>query len=317
MVEGVRVWTTDEGLTMKSYSGTELMLTPDGRIYHLHLYPEQLCSTVLLVGDPGRIPAIASHLKAPQELAYNREFRSVSGTYRGMPVLALSHGIGAGCVDIVVNELDALANIDFSSRADNPVHRQLRLVRLGTSGVLRRDIPLDRPLITAVSIGLDSVPYFYARWQVEPGGGVAAAFADFVRWPQELPRPYSVGASAHLLDTFAAMGEQVLTLSCPGFYAPQGRCLRYGLAGGSWLERLPSFSSNGLKLVNMEMESAPLMLLSTLLGHECITITVPVDNRASGALPLNAKAAMDAAIELVLAQLADSAGTSPIRREEA
>lgn len=300
---------------MEKYSETELMLTPDGRIYHLHLYPEQLCDTVLLVGDPGRIPAIAAHLESPRELAYNREFRSVSGKYHGQPILALSHGIGAGCIDIVVNELDALANIDFSTRDNTPEHRQLRLVRLGTSGALKSDIPFGTLLITAAAIGLDSVPFFYHWPDGLPGAALAYEFENYMHWPHTLPKPYSIGASEKLLNMFSNIGMPAITLCCPGFYAPQGRTLRFTLYNEEWMERLAGFSSNGLMLGNMEMESAPLMMLATLLGHQSITISVPVDNRASDELPQDVDKTMDETIEKVLAQLTEEAELPSLKVE--
>ena len=283
---------------------SELIINPDGSAFHLHLLPEQLPDNIILVGDPSRVNLVAEHFDSRTFEVSAREFHSIGGTLRGTPVMALSHGIGPDNIDIVINELDALANIDFATRRPRPEHRTLNLVRIGTSGSLQADIPVGTPVAAAKSIGFDGVLNYYAGRNAVADLEYQAALMDHTKWPYLLPTPYIVNADPGLLDTVAA-DDMVRgnTISAVGFYGPQGRELRLPLARPDLNDLIRSFSWRGHRVTNYEMESAPLAGLAALLGHRALTVCTIIANRYSHAATPNYSTAVTDLISTVLTRL--------------
>lgn len=261
---------------------SELIINPDGSVFHLHLRPEQLANHIIMVGDPGRVDMVAEHFDTRDFTVQSREFRTIGGTVRGVPVMCISHGIGPDNIDIVVTELDALANVDFATRTVRPVHRRLQMVRIGTSGALQPDIPAGTPVVAARSIGFDGVLNYYAGRNSVCDLGYEQALCEHTGWDPLWARPYVVTASPSLVERIAA-DDMMLgnTISAVGFYGPQGREVRLPLAIPDINARLASFSYQEQRLTNYEMESAPLAGLSALLGHDAMTVCSIIANRAN------------------------------------
>lgn len=292
-------------MLLHKLSDAELMLAPDGSIYHLRLHPEQLSDTIVLVGDPARVALVGEHLTRVEPLADNREFRSLRGFRGETPITVLSTGIGAGCIDIVVNELDALANLDLKRRTVNHTTRSLRLIRLGTSGALQADIQTGSTLITALSLAFDDLGYFYARLPEVADADCLQRYTEHIhaeRLPH-LPLPYCVPSSSELAQRFKHLGELGLTFSMPGFYAPQGRTLRLSPYFGDAIPQAQKFVYKGLRALNMEMESGSLNGLAAMLGHEAITLCTAINNRSQGNASVDYAAAMHTLVEGVLSAL--------------
>jgi uridine phosphorylase len=260
---------------------SELIINGDGSIFHLHLRPHEMADTILLVGDPGRVEMVASYFDRIDYRAANREFVTVTGAYRGMPLTVVSTGIGTDNIDIVVNELDALANIDFATRAIKPLHRALTLLRLGTSGALQADINVGDFVFSDISIGFDGLLNFYARRNEVCLPDYEAAFVEHMQWSPQLATPYFIPASDKLAALFADSVIRGITISAPGFYGPQGRVLRLPLADAQMNERIETFTYHNRRITNFEMESSALAGLSKLLGHEAGTICCIIANRVS------------------------------------
>ena len=290
---------------LRKYSDAELMLAPDGSIYHLRMHPEQLHDVVLLVGDPARIDLVAEHLSRVESLANNREFRSIVGYCGSQPINVVSTGIGAGCIDIVINELDSLANIDLTMRTTKERLRSLHLLRIGTSGALQPDIETGRTLITAISLAFDNLANFYAPFNEVTDNECKACFvqhAQYDTFPQ-FPMPYCVSSAVDLVQRFSGLGEVGLTFSMPGFYAPQGRALRLEPYRTHFIETAQNFSYKGLRAVNMEMESGALNGLAAMLGHKSITFCTAINNRSQGNANPNYAKAMHELVESVFSKL--------------
>lgn len=266
---------------MRKIEPSELLINADGSVYHLHLRPEQLADTVILVGDPGRVDTVASFFDSVECSVANREFRTVTGLYNGKRISVVATGIGTDNIDIVVNELDALVNIDFASRTVKDGHRKLTLVRLGTSGAIQGNIPLGSHLISAVSVGFDGLLNFYANRNAVCDLEIEDAFKSFLGWNATLASPYFVSCSKELLDLFAGFTLKGATISAPGFYGPQGRVLRLPLADSDINGKIEAFEYNGLKITNFEMESSALAGLARLLGHDATTICTIIANRVN------------------------------------
>lgn len=291
---------------LHTFSEAELMLAPDGSIYHLRMHPAQLEDVVLLVGDPARIDLVAEHLTRVELLANNREFRSVSGYCGAQRINVVSTGIGAGCIDIVINELDALANIDLTTRTAKESSRSLQLLRIGTSGALQPDIETGHTLITALSLAFDDLAYFYCTIGEVADADCKRRFAEHIQsecYPQ-LPLPYCVPSASALVQRFADLGELGLTFSMPGFYAPQGRMLRLKPYFPHFTQAAQTFSYKGLRAVNMEMESGSLNGLAAMLGHQSITFCTAINNRSHGNANPNYEKSMHDLVEAVLSKLA-------------
>lgn len=294
-------------MTMK-YEDSELIINGDGSCFHLHLRPEQLADTVILVGDPGRVEIVASHFEERECKVENREFRTVTGTYRTKSgqvkrISVVSTGIGCDNIDIVVNELDALANIDFETREDKPQHRDLTIVRIGTCGGLHEDLPTGTFIASQKSLGFDGLLNFYAGRNEVCDLNFERAFLDHMGWTgnQCIAHPYCINNDAELLDRIAADDmKRGVTIACGGFYGPQGRRLRIPLADPEQNTKIQAFRHNGLRFTNFEMESSAVAGLSALLGHHALTVCLVVANRKVKAADTNYKNNIDDLITTVL-----------------
>ena len=292
---------------MKTYPESELIINPDGSIFHLHVRPEQLADKVILVGDPGRVALVASHFERKQGAVEGREFRTVTGLYQGKRITVLSTGIGCDNIDIVMNELDALANIDFATRTDRPEHRTLELVRIGTCGGLQPFTPEGTFVASERSIGFDGLLNFYGGRDQVCDLAFEAEFVKHMAWKgnQCIPHPYVVRANAELIDRIA--GEEMVrgvTIAAGGFFGPQGRRLRIPLADPQQNEKIMNFvSSEGKRITNFEMESSALAGLSLLLGHKAMTCCMVIANRVAGKANPNYKNSIDNLIRLVLERI--------------
>lgn len=286
------------------YPASELIINSDGSIFHLHVRPEQLADRVILVGDPGRVDLVASHFDTKECDISNREFHTVTGTYHAKRITVLSTGIGCDNIDIVVNELDALANIDFNLRADHPVHRTLHLVRIGTCGGLQPFTPEGTFIASATSIGFDGLLNFYGRRDQVCDLQFEDAFLRHMGWigHQCIAHPYVVHADAELTRRISG-SEMVrgVTIACGGFFGPQGRQLRIPLADPHQNEKIMQFiGPSGERITNFEMESSALAGLSLLLGHKAMTCCMVIANRVAGVANPNYKGSIDGLIRLVL-----------------
>lgn len=259
---------------------SELIINPDGSVFHLHLLPEQITDKIILVGDPGRVDMVAEHFDTRTFTVQSREFRTIGGTLRGTPVMCLSHGIGPDNIDIVINELDALANIDFATRSVKLAHRTLSMVRIGTSGALQPDLPVGAAVIAKKSIGFDGVLNYYAGRNSVADLDYEKALTTHIHWNPLWAKPYIVDADPDLINTIGG-NDMILgnTISAVGFYAPQGRQLRLQPANPNLNSLIKSFSYKGQRITNYEMESAPLAGLSALLGHKAMTVCSIIANR--------------------------------------
>lgn len=280
---------------------SELIINSDGSVFHLHLRPEQLADKIILVGDPSRVDLVAERFDRIDFTVQNREFRTIGGELRGHRIMCLSHGIGPDNIDIVVNELDALANVDFTTREVRDRRRSLEMVRIGTSGSLQPDIPIGTPVIAAKSIGFDGVLNYYAHRNDVADLGYEKALCEHTGWNPLWARPYVVPSDPGLVKLIGG-DDMVLgnTISAVGFYGPQGRELRLPLANPDINSRLESFSYLGQRVTNYEMESAPLQGLSLLMGHKAMTVCSIIANRMNGNATPNYRTAVVDLIDTVL-----------------
>lgn len=282
---------------------SELIINSDGSIFHLHLRPEQLASKVILVGDPGRVPVVAAHFDTTECDVSSREFRTITGTYKGKRITALSTGIGCDNIDIVLNELDALTNIDFSTRLVRDDIRQLELVRIGTCGGLQPDTPEGTYIASEISIGFDGLLNFYAGRNEVSDIPFEQAFLKHMNWhgTQCIAHPYIVHANEELISRIAQTDMvRGVTVACGGFFGPQGRQLRLPLADPDANRKIEEFEYNGHRITNFEMESSALAGLSLLMGHKAMTCCMVIANRRAGKANTNYKNSIDGLIKLVL-----------------
>lgn len=280
---------------------SELIINSDGTIFHLHLTPEQLSDKIIIVGDPGRVDMIASHFDSQDFNVSSREFHAIGGTYKDKKLLCLSHGIGADNIDIVMNELDALANIDFATRTVKDEFRQLEIVRIGTSGSLQPDIALGTPVIATKAIGFDGVLNFYAGRNKVCDLDFEEAFCKHVDWNPLFCKPYVVDADQDLVERIGR--DDMLrgnTIAAVGFYGPQGREVRVPLAEPELNNRIESFRHNGLRVTNYEMESSALQGLAKLMGHKAMTVCAIIANRRNNDATPNYKTAVADLVQTVL-----------------
>lgn len=265
---------------MKHFPPSELIVNDDGSIFHLHVKPEQLADNVLLVGDPGRVELVASMLDTQECTVANREFRTVTGTYGGKRITVVSTGIGTDNIDIVVNELDALANIDLTTRTERPRLRRLNIVRIGTCGALQADIPLGSFLISEKSVGFDGVLNFYAERDRVCDLEFEEAFKQHMAWNPHLASPYVVDNDRLLIGRIGRDDMlRGVTISANGFYGPQGRVLRIDLADPDINAKIESFRHGGRRITNYEMEGSAIAGLSALMGHHAMTVCCVIANR--------------------------------------
>ncbi|WP_258540861.1 nucleoside phosphorylase [Parvicella tangerina] len=258
---------------------SELIITPEGAIYHLNLRPEQIAKNVIVVGDQYRVERISSHFDKVDHKVSKREFVTHTGWYKGKHITALSTGIGCDNVDIVINELDALANIDLNSRLPKDSHTSLNIVRLGTSGALQEDIPVDSFVASTHGLGFDGLMGFYDARFEEDEIELLQSFKQQVDWPADCNPPYIVKASEDLLSRIGNDMYQGITATANGFYGPQGRSLRLKPKVDDLNERLNKFEHNGHRITNFEMETSALYSLSSMLGHHAVTVCAIIANR--------------------------------------
>ena len=263
------------------YPPSELVLNPDGSIFHLKLLPGEIAETLILVGDPSRVIMVSDFFESIEIQKSNREFVCHTGYYRGKRITALSTGIGTDNIDIVLNELDAIVNIDLKKRILKDEKTRLTLVRIGTTGGIQKDIPIDSVILSRYAAGFDPVLNFYAERNKVANLEMEKAFMEHVKWPDLLPHPYFVPSSNRLFDVFNKDIHSGITISAPGFYGPQGRMIRLAPLDPHLNEKMESFNFQGLRIMNYEMESSALFGLSALLGHEAISICAMIANRAS------------------------------------
>jgi len=283
---------------------SELIINADGSIFHLHLKPEQLADNVILVGDPGRVLLIGKLLENIEFQVQNREFVSITGKFNNHRITIVSTGIGTDNIDIVLNELDALANIDLTTREIKPVHRTLNLVRIGTSGGLQDYLDINSFVISKKAIGFDGLLNFYANRDKVSDLAFEQAFTQHTGWSEKHTSPYVVDCSEKLFARIH-QGETVpgVTISAPGFYGPQGRVLRLPLADSALNEKIESFSFEGQKITNFEMECSAIYGLSRLLNHEALTVCLIIANRLAKKANDNYHDSMERMIKFVLERL--------------
>ncbi len=286
---------------MKYFAESELIINPDGSIFHLHVKPEQLADKIILVGDPGRVALVASHFETKECEVESREFKTITGTYKGKHITVQSTGIGCDNIDIVVNEMDALANIDFKTRHEKETFKQLTFVRIGTCGGLQPYTPVGTFVASVKSIGFDGLLNFYAGRNDVCDLELEEAFKKHMNWSPLLSAPYVIDGDKELVDRIA--GEDMvrgITIACGGFFGPQGRELRIPLADPHQNEKVESFVYGDLRITNFEMESSALAGLSALMGHKAMTCCMVIANRVAKEANANYKNSIDNLIIEVL-----------------
>lgn len=289
---------------MRKIAPSELVINGDGSIFHLHLKPGQVAQTVVLVGDPGRVEVVASYFDNVETRSVNREFVSATGMYKGKRITALSTGIGTDNIDIVVTELDALFNVDFDTRTEKEHKASLTLLRLGTSGALQPDIEIGDFVFARTSIGFDGLLNFYKGRNEVCDLAMEQAFMQHTGWSGLLAKPYFVDADDGLWSLFADATTEGMTISAPGFYAPQGRWVRLQPADPELNAKIESFEYNDRRITNFEMESSALVGLSRLMGHRAATICTIIAQRVDKGMDTDYKPFVDKMIKMSLDKLA-------------
>ena len=286
---------------MKKYEPSELIINEDNSIFHLHIKPEQLADRVILVGDPGRVNTVASHFDTKECEIQSREFHTITGTYKGKRITCLSHGIGCDNLDIVMNELDTLANIDYTTRQEREEHRTLTLVRIGTCGGLQPETPTGSFVASVKSIGFDGLLNYYADRDKVCDLQLEEAFKQHMQWDPKKGSPYVAVADPELTNQIA-QDDMVrgYTISCGGFYGPQGRVLRADIADPHQNEKIETFEYEGMKVCNFEMESSAVAGMASLLGHRATTCCMVIANRYAQKMNTEYKNSIDTLIEKVL-----------------
>ena len=287
----------------KKFAASELIINNDGSVFHLHVRPEQLADKIILVGDPGRVPTVAAHFDNQECDIESREFRTITGTYKGKRISVLSTGIGCDNSDIVKNEIDALANIDFNSREEKDELRSLEIVRIGTCGGLQPYTPVGTFICSVKSVGFDGLLNFYQGRNDVCDLAFEQALLQHLGWTGNMcaPAPYVIDANAELSDRIAG-NDMVrgVTVACGGFFGPQGRQLRVPLTDPHQNEKICSFEYNGFRITNFEMESSALAGLSRLMGHRATTCCMVIANRVAGEANTGYKNQIDDLIQTVL-----------------
>ncbi len=287
----------------KYFAPSELIINSDGSVFHLHVKPEQLADKVILVGDPGRVPTVASHFDSQECDINSREFRTITGTYKGKRITVISTGIGCDNIDIVMNEVDALANIDFTTREEKETLRSLEIVRIGTCGGLQPYTPVGTFICSIKSVGFDGLLNFYEGRNAVCDLPLERALLNHLGWSGNMcaPAPYVIDANPELVERIASKDMvRGITIACGGFFGPQGRQLRVPLADPHQNEKIESFSFNGLQITNFEMESSALAGLARLMGHKATTCCMVIANRVAKEADTGYKNKIDDLIEIVL-----------------
>ena len=289
---------------MRTIPSSELIINEDGSIFHLHLKPEQLADIVILVGDPGRVAMIAEYFDTKECEVSNREFLTVTGTYKGRRMTVMSTGIGIGNIDICVTELDALANIDFATRRVKDDFRRLTLVRLGTSGAIQEDIEVGTVVFARTSLGFDGLLSYYEGRDEVCDLDLERAFEEHTAWYSKLPAPYFVNADKTLFDHFRDSVVEGITIAAPGFYAPQGRWVRLRPHDAELNTKIESFRFGERRITNFEMEGSALAGLAALMGHRAATICTIIAQRVAKDACTDYKPFVRRMIEMALDKLA-------------
>lgn len=285
---------------------SELIVNQDGSIFHLHLKPEQLADKIILCGDPDRVGMIANYFDSKECDVQNREFRTITGSYKGKRITVQSHGIGGDNIEIVASELDALANFDLEKRCVRDEFRQLTMVRIGTSGGLQPESPIGSYVASEKAIGFDGVIYFYAGTEKVRDLAYEKALTQQLDWKIEGLKPYVVSADAELLERIVGNDGRIIkgsTIACNGFYAPQGRKLRLPLADENLNKKIEDFRYKGYKITNFEMESSALSGIASLLGHKAMTVCCIIAGRQNLNMNTDYKGSIEDLIQLVLERI--------------
>ena len=289
---------------MKRIAESELILNADGSVFHLHIKPDHLADKIILVGDPARVANVAKYFDRVEHNASNREFHTTTGIYKNKRITVLSTGIGCDNIDIVMNELDALKNIDLQNRTENPAHKSLDIVRIGTCGGIQPENPTGTFIISRKSIGFDGLLHFYAGYTQIADKDFEKEFNRQMQWDNTICRPYVVSADNELCNRINK-GEMVdgVTIACGGFYGPQGRVLRLPLSDPDQNQKIQRFRYKNWRITNFEMESSALAGLASLLGHKATTCCMVVANRNAKKADTNYKEKLDRLIHIVLERI--------------
>ncbi|MDT8393436.1 MAG: nucleoside phosphorylase [Bacteroidales bacterium] len=287
---------------MKKLKESELILNPDGSLYHINLGPGQLASKIILVGDPQRVSLISKHFDTVEYRTENREIHTHTGMLNNVRISVMSTGMGPDNIDIVMNEIDAVVNIDLNTRQPKARHTGLEIVRLGTSGSLQSDIPVDDFCMATHGLGMDGLLHFYRHSNVNEQE-IADAFIRQTDWPHELAVPYVVKGSGRLAEMIGSDLHQGITITAPGFYGPQGRSLRLETAYAGLNDRITAFKHHHHRILNFEMETSALYAMGRLLGHQTLTVCTILANRVTGSYSHQPKRSIEKLIKLVLERL--------------
>ncbi len=290
---------------MQPIAETELIINKRGAVYHLDLRPEELAPTIITVGDPDRVGIVSKHFDKIETRAQHREFVSHTGTIGNKRLTVVSTGIGTDNIDIVLNELDALVNIDFSTRTIRSKLTHLTIIRVGTSGALQADIPVDGFVASTHGLGIDNLLNFYRHEENEEESHLLQSFITQTQLHHRIAHPYISGASASLLRHFVSGFHQGITVTCPGFYGPQGRILRLGLSHPDLIDRLTGFTYGPYRIANFEMETAGIYGLGKILGHQCLSLSAIVANRVQKEFSRDGNAAVERLVRKTLEIVGD------------
>lgn len=282
---------------MQRIAESELIINHRGAIYHLNLRPEELASTIITVGDPDRVKEVSKHFDSVEHRHQHREFVTHTGFVGKKRISVVSTGIGPDNIDISLNELDALVNVDFNTRIIKPNLTSLQIIRIGTSGALQADIPVDGFVVSTHGLGIDNLLHFYRHESNEEEKQLLQAFVTHTQVQDNLSYPYVTGAGSQLLKHFVHGYHHGITVTCPGFYGPQGRVLRLGLSNPTLIDRLTQFQFGQHRITNFEMETAAIYGLGKMLGHQCLSISAIVANRITKQFSKDGNAAVEAVIK--------------------
>ncbi len=282
---------------------TELILNPNGSVYHLQLLPEHIAENIIIVGDQGRVATVSNYFDKVDVKIQNREFVTHVGTYKGKRVMVLSSGIGTDNIDILINELDAAVNIDLKTRTIKDLKTKLNIVRIGTSGALQADIPVDHYVVSTYGLGFDGLLNYYQDLSKVNDNDLSEAFIKQTNWNKNLPYPYAIKGSETLINKIGFDQIKGITATAPGFYGPQGRKLRLSPWVEDFNQQLTDFNHNGIRITNFEMETSALYGLGKLLGHETCTICAIIANRVAKKYSKDYHPAVENLIQLVLERL--------------
>jgi uridine phosphorylase len=289
---------------MQRIAESELIINKRGAVYHLNVRPEEIASTIILVGDPDRVKVVSKYFDSIEHECRHREFITHTGYIGSKRISCVSSGIGPDNIDIVLNELDALVNIDFETRTVKQQLNQLQLVRMGTSGSLQADIPVDGLVASTHGLGIDNLLHFYRYENNEEEKQLLHAFVTHTQLHNHLSHPYIAGAGAGIIKHFANGYHQGITVTCPGFYGPQGRVLRMGLSNPNLIDRLTHFSFGNHRISNFEMETSAIYGMGKILGHQCLSLNAIVANRIKKEFSKDSEKAVENLIKTSLEILA-------------